>query len=190
MAHLNGAIADFGALLRKAFDLAVPITGAIEFTFIDWTFRTANPDPLPPDSPLSRLQQLLARASRRRYIPLNPDAHGVDDQLYRAGFLDRIHRTHMLPLSMWSRDRCQLKIGEQMKVLFAYHPDPGYKCFLEDLCLDMLTTWLNMRPEEVDALVAECAAYLWREENKIFVNLHTWTARRPYVLCCFHCLQY
>jgi hypothetical protein len=65
-----------------------------------------------------------------------------------------------------------------MEVLFAYHPDPGYKCYLEDLCLELLTTWLGMRPEEVDELIAECVRCLWRNENRIFVNMHTWTARR------------
>jgi hypothetical protein len=36
-----------------------------------------------------------------------------------------------------------------------------------------------MRPEEVDELIGESVEYMWRLENKIFVNLHTWTARRP-----------
>jgi hypothetical protein len=179
MAHLNGAISDAGALLRKAFELAVPATGAIEFTFIDWTFRTANPNPLPINNPLSRLQQRLSLASRNRNVPLNPDPSTIDDHLFRAGFTERIHRTHMLPLSTWSRDLCLWKIGEKMEVLLAYHPDPGFKCYLEDLCLELLTKWLGMRPEEVNELIAECVEYLWRQENKIFVNLHTWTARRP-----------
>jgi hypothetical protein len=159
--------------------LAVPSTGAIEFTFVDWTFRTANPDPLPANCPLSRLQQLLARASRRRNIPLSPDPSGIDAQLHQAGFMDRIHRTHMLPLSMWSLDRCQLLIGEQMQFIFAYLPDRSCKCFLEDICLELLTEWLNMRLEQVYELIAECVTYLWRRENKVYVNLHTWTARRP-----------
>jgi hypothetical protein len=171
MAHLNGAISNVGILLRKAFDLAVPVSGTVEFTFIDWTFRT--------NSPLSRLQRRITLASQTRNVPLNPDPSAVDDHLFRAGFTERIHRTHMLPLSTWSRDTCQYKIGEKMEVLFAYHPDPGYKCYLEDLCLELLTTWLGMRPEEVDELIAECVRYLWRLENRIFVNLHTWTARRP-----------
>jgi hypothetical protein len=179
MAHLNGDISDVGILLRKAFDLAVPVTGTVEFTFIDWTFRTANSNPLPMNSPPSRLQQHITLASQNRNVPLNPDPSAVDDHLFRAGFTERIHRTHMLPLSTWSRDTCQYKIGEKMEVLFAYHPDPGYKCYLEDLCLELLTTWLCMRPEEVDELIAEYVRYLWRLENRIFVNLHTWTARRP-----------
>jgi len=179
MAHLNGAVSDVGALLCKAFSLAVPITGVIEFTFIDWTFRTVNPDPLPINSPLIRLQQLLTLASQRRNMPMNPDPNEVDDQLFRTGFMDRIHRTHTLPLTVWSRDRCQVAIGEQMKVLLDHYPDPGCKCLIEDLCPGLLMEWLSMRPEEVGKLIAECVAYLLRPENKIFVNLHTWTARRP-----------
>ena len=179
MAHLNGAISDPGALLRKAFELTVPATGAIEFTFVDWTFRAANPDPLPADSPLSRLQQCISLASRNRNIPLSPDPSGIDDHLFRAGFTERIHSTHMLPLSTWSRDLCQWKIGEGLQTLFAYHPDPGFTCYLEDLCLELLTQWLGMRREEVDELIGESVEYMWRLENKVFVNLHTWTARRP-----------
>jgi len=179
MAHLNGAISDVGALLRKAFELAVPVTGVIEFTFIDWTLRTANPDPIPIDSALSRLQQCIALTSRNRNVPLNPDPNTIDDHLFRAGFTEQIHRTHMLPLSTWSRDLSQWKIGEKMQVLLAYHPDPGFKSYLEDLCLELLTTWLGMRPQKVNELIAQCVEYLWRKENRIFVNLHTWTARRP-----------
>lgn len=179
MAHLNGAISDVGALLRKAFKLAVPVTEAIEFTFIDWSFRTASPTPIPMNNPLRRLQQLLTLASRQRNIPLNPDPNGIDSRLFEAGFMDRIHRTHMLPLSMWSPDRCQLRIGEQMQALFAHHPGPDCRCFLEDLCPELLTGWLDMTQEEVGELISECAEYLWNHENRIFVNLHTWTARRP-----------
>lgn len=179
MAHLNGAISDVGALLRKAFKLAVPITGVIEFTFIDWSFRTANQTPIPMNSPLRRLQQWLTLASRQRNIPLNPDPSGIDHQLFQAGFMDRIHRTHILPLTNWPRDRCQLRVGEQMQALLAHHPGPDCKCLLEDLCPELLTQWLDMTPEEVGELIAECAEYLWRRENRIFVNLHTWTARRP-----------
>jgi hypothetical protein len=179
MAHLNGAIPDPGALLRKVFELTAPATGAIEFTFIDWTFRTANPDPLPADNPLSRLQQCITLASRNRNIPLSPDPSGIDDHLFRAGFTERIHRTHMLPLSTWSRDLCQWKISEGLQTLFAYHPDPGFTCYLEDLCLELLTQWLGMRREEVDELIGESVEYMWRLENKVFVNLQTWTARRP-----------
>jgi hypothetical protein len=96
MAHLNGAISNAGVPLRKAFDLAVPGTGTVEFTFIDWTFRTANPNLLPTNSPLSRLQQRVTLASRNRNVPLNPDPSAVDDHLFRVGFTERIHRTRGL----------------------------------------------------------------------------------------------
>ena len=75
MAHLNGAVMDERALLGKvfgsvspqsdelsettdnvSFSLAVLGTGHIEMTFVDWTFQTANPGPLPSNCPVARLQ--------------------------------------------------------------------------------------------------------------------------------------
>jgi hypothetical protein len=131
MAHLNDASADERALLGKVFEsvffrslrrrlaeanegyfsLAVPDTGHIEMTFVDRNSQTANPDPITRHSPMFKLQELLAVASWRRGIPLNPDATKIDGLLVSTGCTDRIHRTHTLPLCTWSLDRCQRLIG-------------------------------------------------------------------------------
>jgi hypothetical protein len=238
MAHLNGAVVDERALLGKVYEfvsfcnliresvkadagyrsLAVPGTGHIEITFVDWvrhampdsgllrphadlkcsvaswwanslcnpdtkhrrTFRTANADPLPNDCPLFKLQELLAIASRKRGIPLNPDPTKTDSLLVSTGFTDRIHRTHTLPLSTWSLDRCQRLIGERMKGLLSWRsPVEDTDGFLEGLSLELLTRWLGMIPAAVRELAAQCERYVAQEEHRIYVNLHTFTARKP-----------
>ena len=143
------------------FSLAVPGTGYIEMTFVDWTFQTANPDPLPMDCPLSKLQELLAIASRRRGISLNPDATKIDSLLVSTGFTDRIHRTHTLPLCMWSLDRCQQMIGERMTILLAWRtPDADNNAFFDGLSMELLTRWLCMTPEAVRELTAGASTTL------------------------------
>jgi len=149
-------------------------------TFVDWTFRTANPDPIPGNCPVAKLQDLLAEASRRRGIPLNPDATQIDGLLVSSGFIDRIHRTHTLPLCTWSIDRCQWLIGERMKILLAWRtPDADNNAFFDGLSLELLTKWLGMTPEEVRELTAQCEHYIARVENRMYVDLHTFTARKP-----------
>jgi len=174
MAHVNGAVMDERALLGKvfgsvspqsdelsettdnvSFSLAVLGTGHIEMTFVDWTFQTANPGPLPSNCPVARLQELLAAASRKRGIALNPDAAKIDGLIMSTGFTDRIHRTHTLPLCTWSLDRCQRLIGERMQGLLAWRiPDADHDGFFEGLSLELLTRWLGMTPEAVRELTA------------------------------------
>lgn len=144
------------------------------------TFRTANPDPLPSNCPVSKLQERLAVASWKRGISLNPDPVKIDSLLVSTGFTDRIHRTHTLPLCVWSLDRCQRLIGERMKGLLAWRtPDADTDGFFEGLGLELLTRWLGMTPEAVRELAAQCERYVAQEENRIYVNLHTFTARKP-----------
>lgn len=143
-------------------------------------FRTANPNPEPRTCPLLRLQELLALASRKRGIPLNPDPSKIDDMLVSTGFADRIHRTHTLPLCTWSLDRCQRLIGERMLGLLAWRtPEADTDSFLDGLALELLTRWLGWKPEAVRELTATCEQFIKQPENRIYVNLHAFTARRP-----------
>jgi hypothetical protein len=162
------------------YRLAVPGTGHIEMTYIDWTFRTANPLPLPAPSPLSKLQEQLDLASHKRGVLLSLDPATTGGLLASTGFADRIHRTHMLPLSSWSTDRTLNRISEQMGAAFAcYHPLEGCRCFLSGFCMELLTRWLGKTPKEVIELVIACAQFLGHDEYRVYVNLHTFTARRP-----------
>lgn len=87
---------------------------------------------------------------------------------------------HMLPLSNWSRDRKLRRIGEQMKfVLSCTHPMLDCRCTLSGMIMELLTYWLGMRYQEVGQLVAECNRYMMDDEHRVYVNLHTFTARRP-----------
>jgi hypothetical protein len=142
------------------------------------TFRTANPDPLPSSCPVTKLQDLLALASRKRDIPLNPDPTKTDALLVSTGFTDRIHRTHTLPLCMWSLDRCQRLIGERMMLAWR-SPDADTDGFFEGLSLELLTRWLGMTQEAVRELTAQCEHYIAQPANRIYVNFHTFTARKP-----------
>jgi hypothetical protein len=100
--------------------------------------------------------------------------------LVTTGFADRIHRTHTLPMCMWSLDRCQRLIGERMMELLAWRtPDANTDGFFDGLGLELLTRWLGMTPEAVREFTAQCERFVAEPENRIYVNLHTFTARRP-----------
>ena len=67
-----------------------------------------------------------------------------------------------------------------MKGLLAWRtPDADTDGFFEGLGLELLTRWLGMTPEAVRELAAQCERYVTQEENRIYVNLHTFTARKP-----------
>jgi hypothetical protein len=88
--------------------------------------------------------------------------------------------THMLPLCTWSLDRCQRLIGERMMGLLAWRtPGANDDGFFDGLGLELLTRWLGMTPEAVRELTGGCERFIAQPENRIYVNLHTFTARRP-----------
>lgn len=102
--------------------------------------------------------------------------------LVSTGFADRIYRTHTLPLCMWSLDRCQHLIGERMLGLLAWRtPEADTDGFVDGLALELLTRWLGWKPEAVRELTSRCEWFVQQPENRIYVNLHTFTARKPYV---------
>ncbi|KAM0719807.1 hypothetical protein Q7P37_003942 [Cladosporium fusiforme] len=168
MAHISGAVADEMVLIQRAWELCLPATGYVEFTFVDWTFRTPN-GTLPYSNPLSRFHQMLTLASRARRIPLNPNPSDVSPKLTAVGFTDLIHRTHTLHLTPCSRDPRQFRIGELMRSALD----------MEGLGMGLLTQYLGMRADEVRRLIRECRVYLWDRDCRVFVELHTWTARKP-----------
>ena len=72
-------------------------------------------------------------------------------------------------------------IGERMKGLLLWRrsEDADTDGFFEGFSLELLTRWLGMTPATVIELAAQCAHYVGQEENRIYVELHTFTARKP-----------
>ena len=71
-------------------------------------------------------------------------------------------------------------IGERMMWLLAWRtPDSHTDGFFDGLGLELLTRWLGMTPEAVRALAAQCEHYIAQQENRIYVTLHAFTARKP-----------
>lgn len=158
----------------------MPGTGHIEVTYINWRFCTDNPYPIATSSALSRLQDLLLLASKRRGAPFILDPSTTAGFLASLGFADRIHRVHMLPLTDWPLDRSLRRMGEQMStILTCSHSKGECRCLLSGMILELLTVWLGMPYHEVVQLVIGCMRYLTDAENRVCVNLHTFTARRP-----------
>jgi hypothetical protein len=67
-----------------------------------------------------------------------------------------------------------------MRGLLAWRsPDADTDGFFEGLSLELLTRWLGMTPAAVRELTAQCEHYIAQPANRIYVNLHTFTARKP-----------
>ena len=67
-----------------------------------------------------------------------------------------------------------------MRGLLAWRsPNADNDGFFEGLSLELLTRWLGMTPEAVRKLTAQCEDYISQPANRIYVNLHTFTARKP-----------
>jgi hypothetical protein len=58
-------------------------------------------------------------------------------------------------------------------------PDADNNAFFNSLSLELLTRWLGMTPNAVKELTAQCGNYIAHPQNRVYVNVHTCTARKP-----------
>lgn len=170
-------------LLRNCFERTTSGTGHVEVTFVDWTFKLAE-GTLRASSPLATLTTQLNRVSRKRGTAFGPHLQ-MGMLLERTGYTDIIHRKHRLPLSPSSRDPKQHNIGRKMMALLDNvaqgtegDGNEGIN-FLESISLGLLVDYLQISAEEVRDLVDKCVKQAWESEGHPYVELHSWTARRP-----------
>lgn len=162
LGHLTGSVRDWPDLLNKCFQRLSPSSGYIEIMDIDWQARSAN-GRLRANSPFAEYWDRLQDASERQGCRFSLPSRNMEDMLESLGFDSIVHQRHRLPLTSWSHDPRQYKLGEWMH---AFLQDS-----LETFGIGLLTQQLDFSPEQVRARVRACVEYASNARNRVFVTL-------------------
>jgi hypothetical protein len=118
---MAGSIADWPRLLQQAYDNMVP-GGWIELLDFE-AWASTDDNSLPEASAYNQYQVLLSEASKSfgKLMNVSPRFH---EFVRDAGFVNVEEDSRKIPLSPWSTDRKQRKLGRYMKIAMSDSLEP------------------------------------------------------------------
>ncbi|KAI8231792.1 Secondary metabolism regulator LAE1 [Colletotrichum sp. SAR 10_86] len=141
---LNGSIADWKKLFKKAYDFTKP-GGYFELQENDFLFASDD-GTLSPEKPLAKFSSLVREACvkfGRQFI----DVPLMEDMMKEVGFQDVVLQRFKWPSNPWPKDSHYKKIGE-----WNYH---NFVAAAEALAMGPLTRAHGYTKEEVDVFLID-----------------------------------
>ncbi|KAL3298919.1 methyltransferase [Colletotrichum asianum] len=165
---LNGSIADWKKLFKKAYDFTKP-GGYFELQENDFLFASDD-GTLSPEKPLAKFSSLVREACvkfGRQFI----DVPLMEDMMKQVGFQDVALQRFKWPSNPWPKGPHYKKIGE-----WNYH---NFVAAAEALAMGPLTRAHGYTKEEVDVFLIDVRKNMRDPKIHSYLTIYTLVGRKP-----------